>query len=278
MFPRIVAVLIGLTAVVATAQMSDYPGYKDPALFTRLPHYFLSGEGSFVDKPFDSVEFYTTKGSQAVEGHHLYYAYSFDEAVSPMPSFLQIVRNYQAAARKIGGQILYDEARRTTIRVTKNGVETWVALEAFNEGRNYELHIIEKQLMQQDVIANAEALQSGLTETGHAEVPGIFFDFGKSEVKPESEAALNEVVNLLQKSPGLKVWVVGHTDNVGTVESNLALSSARAASVVRALTGKGIVATRLAPHGAGPYAPVASNSTDAGRAHNRRVELVNRGQ
>jgi outer membrane protein OmpA-like peptidoglycan-associated protein len=256
--------------------MSDYSGYKDPALFTRLPHYFLVDVAAFVDKPFDSVEFFTAKGTQAVEGHYLHYAYTYDEAVGSMPSFLQIVRNYQAAAKKIGGQVLNDDGRRTTIRLTKNGVETWVAVEGFNDGRNYNLDIVEKQLMKQDVIANAESLKSGLTETGHAEVPGIFFDFGKSEIKPESEPALNEVVNLLQQSPALKVWVVGHTDNVGTVEANLALSSARAAAVVRALTGKGIVAARLAPHGAGPYAPVAANLTDEGRASNRRVELVAR--
>ena len=153
-------------------------------------------------------------------------------------------------------------------------METWVQVEAFNEGREYQVDIIEKQLMQQDVLANAAAFQSGLKENGHVEVPGIFFDTGKSEIKPESEPALNEVVKLLQSNPAMKVWVVGHTDNVGSVDSNMTLSSARAAAVVKALVQKGIVASRLGQHGAGPYAPVASNGTDAGRAHNRRVELV----
>ncbi|MBZ5628087.1 MAG: OmpA family protein [Acidobacteriia bacterium] len=128
--------------------------------------------------------------------------------------------------------------------------------------------------MQQDVVANAAAFQSGLKENGHVEVPGIFFDFGKSEIKPESEPALKEVAKLLQSNPALKVWVVGHTDNVGSVDGNMTLSGARAAAVVKALVQKGIDARRLAPHGAGPYAPVASNASDGGRAHNRRVELV----
>jgi outer membrane protein OmpA-like peptidoglycan-associated protein len=261
-------------AAVATAQLSDFSGYKDPALFTRMPHYFLSGEGSFADKPFDAVEFMTTAGSQRVEGHHLTYQYSFEESAGTAPSFLQIVRNYEAAGKRIGGKVLYSDERRTTLKVVKNGTETWVAVEAFNEGRLYQLDIIEKQLMQQDVVANADALQSGLKDTGHVEVPGILFDFGKSVVKPESEPALAEVVSLLQGNPSLKVWVVGHTDNVGAVEGNMTLSSARAAAVVRALVQKGIAAGRLAPHGAGPYAPVASNATDEGRAKNRRVELV----
>ena len=68
----------------------------------------------------------------------------------------------------------------------------------------------------------------------------------------------------------------GHTDNVGAVESNNTLSGARAAAVGKALVQRGIAATRLAPHGVGPYAPVASNTTDEGRARNRRAELVAR--
>jgi outer membrane protein OmpA-like peptidoglycan-associated protein len=256
--------------------MSDYSGYKDPALFTRLPHYFLSDEGSFVDKPFDAVEFYVKDGTRSVEGHHLHYYYNYDESAGRTPSFLQIVRNYQAAARKIGGQILYEDDRRTTIRIARGGQETWVALEAFNDGRNYQLDIIEVQQMKQDVVADASALQSGLNETGHVEVPGIFFDFGKSEIKPESEPALKQVVGMLQANPALKVWVVGHTDNVGSVETNMTLSGARAAAVVKALVERGINPQRLGPHGAGPYAPVASNVADEGRARNRRVELVAR--
>jgi OOP family OmpA-OmpF porin len=272
---RNLAVLSVLAVVIAFAQMSDYKGYKDPALFTRMPHYFLSDEGSFVDSPFDGVDFVVKSGTQRVEGHHMKYSYSFDQSAGPNPSFLQIIRNYQAAARKVGGEVLSDDgARRTTLRVSKKGTETWVAVEAFNDGRLYELDIIEKQAMMQDVTANAAAFQSGLKENGHVEVPGIFFDFGKSEVKTESEPAIQEVVKLLRSNPALKVWVVGHTDNVGSVDTNLTLSGARAGAVVKALATKGIAAARMAPYGAGPYAPVASNATDAGRAHNRRVELV----
>jgi outer membrane protein OmpA-like peptidoglycan-associated protein len=266
--------LLFLTAVAATAQLTDKEGFKDPALFTRMPHYFLSSDDSVVDTPFDGFEFMVKTGNQSVEGHHLRYYYSFDESAGNTPSYLQIIRNYQAAAKRIGGQVLYEDERRTTIRVTKSGQETWVALEAFNGGREYQLDIIEKQQMQQDVVGNADALQSGLKEAGHVEVPGILFEFGKSEIKPESEAALVEVVRLLQANPALRVWVVGHTDNVGSVESNMTLSGARAAAVVKALVQKGIDPKRLAPHGAGPYAPVASNATEDGRARNRRVELV----
>jgi outer membrane protein OmpA-like peptidoglycan-associated protein len=263
-----------LICFVAAAQMKDYEGYKDPALFTRMPHYFLAGEDSIVDKPFDAFEFRAKDATQRVEGRHLHYRYDFDESAGTSPGFLQIVRNYEAAAKKIGGEVLYDDERRATIRIARNGQETWVALEAYNEGRLYELDIIERQLMKQDVVADAAALRSGLLENGHVEVPGILFDFGKSDIKPESEPALKQLTAMLQANAALKVWVVGHTDNVGSVDTNLALSGARATAVVKALVQRGIAATRLAPHGAGPYAPVASNAADEGRARNRRVELV----
>ncbi len=274
MTQRAIAVLFASTAWIAVAQTSDYKGYKDPSLFTRMPHYYLSGEDSVVDTPFDAYEFYVKDGTRRVEGRHLHYTYVFDEAAGSNPSFLQIVRNYQAAARRIGGEVLSEDVRRTTIRVARDGAETWVALEAFNDGRQYELNIIERGTMRQDVVADAAALRSGLNESGHVEVPGILFDFAKSDVKPESDRALAQIAALLQANPGLKVWVVGHTDNAGPAEINLTLSSARAAAVVKALAQRGIDGKRLAPHGAGPYAPVASNTTEQGRARNRRVELV----
>ena len=82
------------------------------------------------------------------------------------------------------------------------------------------------------------------------------------------------MVKLLNGFPALKVYVVGHTDNVGGLESNLKLSSDRAASVVKAVTGRGVAASRLKSAGVGPYSPVASNDTDGGKAKNRRVEFV----
>lgn len=273
MYPRIIVLFVS-TAFIAAAQMSDYKGHKDPALFTRMPHYFLSTEDSLVDTPFDAFEFTVKNGTQRVEGHHLHYIYAFDESAGNYPGFLQIVRNYEAAAKRIGGEILSDDTRRATIRIAKNGQETWVALEAFNEGRLYELNIIERQQMKQDVVADAAALRDGLKQNGHVEVPGIMFDFGKAEIKPESEPALAQVAALLRANAALQAWVVGHTDNVGTAEANVTLSSARAAAVVKSLTQRGINGKRLAAHGAGPYAPVASNASEEGRARNRRVELV----
>jgi OmpA-OmpF porin, OOP family len=270
--------LLLLMAVAATAQLKDYDGFKDPALFTRLPNYFLSEGGSFVDTQFDGHDFRVVEGKKdeyrRVEGHYQKYGYTFDDSRgAAAASSLQIIRNYQNAATRIGGKVLFDGGDRSTIRIVKDGKETWVDVEAY--GNNYGVQIIERQSMQQDVTANAAALQGGLAQDGHVAVPGIYFDFGKSEVKPESEPALKEVVKLLQTSPSIRLWVVGHTDSVGSAESNVTLSNARAASVIRVLTQQmGVDPKRLAPHGSGPFAPVAANKTDEGRARNRRVELV----
>ena len=139
----------------------------------------------------------------------------------------------------------------------------------------YKVNIVEKQMMRQDVVANAESLAGIIKETGKAAVYGIYFDTGKSDIKPESEPTLSEITKLLKVNPALKLYVVGHTDNVGAFDYNIKLSQARAAAVVDILVNKNsIAASRLTPFGAGPTAPVASNKNDEGRAQNRRVELV----
>jgi outer membrane protein OmpA-like peptidoglycan-associated protein len=256
--------------------MSDKAGFKDPALFTRLPNYW----GDWVDeKQFDAHTFQVSREKEErVEGHFLQYQYNFDDSRGAAPaSPLQVIRNYQNAAKRIGGKILFENEELTTLLVSKDGKETWVSVQPSPNGSQYGLIIVERQAMQQDVVANAEALQGGLAQVGHVEVPGIFFDFNKSDVKPESQPALAEVAKLLQANPSMRVWVVGHTDSVGSSESNVTLSNARAAAVIKVLTQQmGIDLKWLAPHGAGPFAPVASNKTEEGRARNRRVELVER--
>jgi OOP family OmpA-OmpF porin len=275
------AIMFPVLTASAAAPMADYAGYKDPALLTRLPNYYLAYATSLKDTQFDYLEFVVKPGGgkdarQRIEGHKTIYFYTFDRAAGNPPSGLQIKRNYQAAATRIGGKIVYEDDSpymRTTLRVTRNNQETWA--EVYTGGVNYYLTIVERQVMKQDVVANAEAFRGGLAESGHVEVPGIFFDFAKSAIKPESEPALREVAKLLSTNPALRVWVVGHTDNVGSAESNMTLSSPRAAAVVAYLTQKlGTDARRLTPHGPGPYAPLATNNTEEGRARNRRVELV----
>ena len=129
--------------------------------------------------------------------------------------------------------------------------------------------------MKQHVVADAAAMSNDLRATGHVAVYGIFFDTGKAVVKPESKAAIDEVAKLLKGDPNLKLWVVGHTDSVGKVDDNMRLAQARAEAVAAELvSAHGIAASRLKGYGVGPLAPVAGNDDEAGRAKNRRVDLV----
>jgi outer membrane protein OmpA-like peptidoglycan-associated protein len=103
---------------------------------------------------------------------------------------------------------------------------------------------------------------------------GITFDVGKSTVKPESMGEINRIVKLMQDNPDLKFSVEGHTDNTGGADLNQKLSDARSKAVVDKLVETGIAEDRLQPAGKGQSSPIADNSTDEGRAKNRRVEFV----
>jgi flagellar motor protein MotB len=101
----------------------------------------------------------------------------------------------------------------------------------------------------------------------------IYFEFGKSNLKPESFASLDNVVKLLQSNETLRIEISGHTDNIGSLKSNTKLSSDRAKAVVNYLIGKGIVPSRLEYKGYAFTQPIADNGTEEGRAQNRRVEF-----
>jgi flagellar motor protein MotB len=101
----------------------------------------------------------------------------------------------------------------------------------------------------------------------------IFFEFGKSTLKPESFIQLDNVVLLMKSTPGLRIEISGHTDNVGSAKANQKLSEDRAKAVVDYLISRGIELVRLEYKGYGYTQPVASNSTPDGRSQNRRVEF-----
>ncbi len=127
------------------------------------------------------------------------------------------------------------------------------------------------------VVVDAEAIGSDITEYGRVVLDGIVFDFDKATLKPESDAALKVIAGYLKDNADKQFYVVGHTDSVGTFAYNHKLSADRAHAVVDALrTGYGIAAKRLESHGVGPLNPVFSNTSEGGRAKNRRVELVER--
>ena len=101
----------------------------------------------------------------------------------------------------------------------------------------------------------------------------VLFDFAKASLKPSSFAALNDLVELLNRKKNISIEIGGHTDNIGKAEDNLRLSEARAKSVMDYLIKKGIAPNRLTFKGYGDTQPVKSNNTEAGRQENRRTEV-----
>jgi len=275
---RCLFVALAATAFTAIAlSQDDVAGSKDYPGITRMPGYYIY---DYSELPFDSYTFTVKEGGKTkdakVEGHKYDFRFNLKDGAT-MPSPLQILRNYENAARTAGGQVLFESEDTATLRVAKAGKEAWIEVSTSNipSGMFITMTIIEKEGMKQDVTMDAAAMAQGLSDAGEVAIYGIYFDTGKSDLKPESEPALEEIAKMLAANPLLKVFIVGHTDMVGDAAANVKLSQARAQAVVTALTTKnGIAAARLIPFGAGPYAPVASNKSEDGRAKNRRVELV----
>jgi OOP family OmpA-OmpF porin len=251
--------------VCAAQQPKDAEGCKDSPLISRFPGSVLTYCKHTAD---DVFKFTLDKGSKEVEGDFTQIRYKYPQTASKA----QVVRNMNTAIRAAGYTMVYDSGSYGDF--TGHMGKTWIQIEIGGSGDIQETIVVEIQLTQ-DVVANAAALGGSLASSGHTVVNGIQFDTGKADVKPESTPALDEVANLLKGDPKLKLYVVGHTDNVGVLASNMDLSKRRAAAVVQLLITKyGVAADRLSPYGDGPYAPLASNDTEDGRTVNRRVELV----
>jgi len=274
---NVMAVICGLFFVVASFGISmaepDLKGSKDHPLLSRMPNFYIEG---YEDKEFDSHGFIVQAGKPAtpVEGHSYHILYKLNKGVA-QPGELKIRRNVQDALKKIGGKVVFDDNfnRASTIVLQKGGKETWV--EVRTGATFYRLWIVEKEGMKQEVEANAEAMGNDIRSTGHVSVYGIYFDSGKSTIRPESDAAIKEIAKLLKDNGALKIYIVGHTDNVGSFDSNMKLSKDRADAVAKTLVAKhSIAAGRLKAYGVSSLSPMASNNTEDGKAKNRRVELV----
>ena len=269
---RLGLLVVFLGSGIAVAVKPDKPGCDDPALFpVRMPNYRIH---ACEVKEFDGYAFrVANRKKQTVEGKFTFITYVVDDRKDDQ-SGVAVVRNYENALKKIGGTVQGSDPQRwVTGSVVVDGKEAWVEAEKGNSA--IWLRIVEKQAMAQHVVADAASFGNDIRTTGHVAVYGIYFDTAKSILKPESTPTLQEIARLLAADPSLKLWIVGHTDSVGSIDGNMKLAQARAEAVVTALTtAHGIAASRLKGYGIGPLAPVASNDSDDGRAKNRRVELV----
>jgi len=266
----LVSLVLGFALFAPGAALGqDIEGAKDHPLVSRLQDFYIS---EYEEFEFDEHMFYDASDKEyVIRGHKWVIGYDLKEGAA-VPGQVKIRQNYINAIRKIGGEILYEQG---TMRVVRDDKEVWIDLWVAGNGDGYQLTIVEKTIMKQEVVADPKALAGDIREKGKVAVYGIYFDTDSAVIKPESEPTLKAISDMLKADGALKLYVVGHTDWVGKLDHNMDLSGKRAQSVVEALVSKhGIAAGRLVAKGAGPLAPVAANTTEEGRKLNRRVELV----
>lgn len=262
-------IFYGFVSIIS-GQEQDILGSRDHPLLGRMDHYVID---EYKEFDYDSHEFYDKKDHEyIIEGHKWIIGYTLPEGYEP-PGQLKVRKNYINAVKEIGGTILYD--RGVYMMVELEGKEIWIDLWVDDDGSDYRLTILEKAIMEQEVVADPKALSDDLKTEGHVAIYGIYFDYDSASIRPESEKALKAIAEILEQNYELEVFIVGHTDLTGSLEYNMELSKRRAESVVKELMNTyGISSNRLKAMGVGPLCPVTSNQSEEGRQLNRRVELV----
>ena len=240
---RLALVFAGTLLVAGPALAQDE--LKECPYFTAMPSYELTGSD---DKEFDAHRFYNGRGFVNVEGKLWSKYYELKEGAT-QASELQIVRNYANALRAIGGMVLisgtcegskcedYEGWALVSGKASKDGKEVWLEIVPHNSGADYQMIVVEKEAMKQDVTASS--LLAALNAEGHVALY-INFDTNKADIKPDSKPIVDQVAAMLKENPGLSLSVEGHTDATGSPEKNRALSEQRANAVVAALVAAGI--------------------------------------
>ena len=307
---RLPAVLITLLAVAALTPHMGAQDVKDHPLIPRFPGSTRDPllNPATVTKEFDEYTIPTGpyRNKKFTKSEHLEGRVTRIEYVNPPNrSTLEVFRSYQQGLTKAGFEMLFtcsaaecgdpgndpapevgywcvgiaiqcpEPMRYLAAKLSRPTGDIYAAVKVLNSATY--LGVVEVKPMESNLVKvkSDVEMKSDITAVGHTPVYGVYFDTGKAEVKPTSDPTLSEIAKLMKANPAMKLHVVGHTDNVGTMPANMELSKQRAAAVVSALVTKYQIATaRLDSAGVGPLSPVATNGSDEGRAKNRRVELV----
>ncbi len=278
----------------AAAQEEDKPtdveGSKDHPAVKRYPGAIIT---EFAEKDFETFAFPTgdkpgedAVKSKTVEGKYYYANLAYPQKVG----CTQVRRNYEnafAAAgltlhkgkgipheRGWGGDNLAWVSAEG--KVKGKGGELYAVISCSEEGPSSSgfIYVVEKSAMDQKVEIDAGAMISELEKTGRIALYGINFATGKADITPDSAKTLGEIAAVLNLKKDWKVRVEGHTDDQGPAKANLELSKKRAVAVKDYLVKKlKVDGARLSTEGLGDTRPLAPNTTDEGRAKNRRVEL-----
>ena len=255
-------------AMTSRAQEPDAEGCKDSPLITRMPASIIN---NCDNKEFDQAQLPTGHSAngdlvyKTLEGEYHHWTYN----TGPGVGVVQVFRNIESALKRAGMTIDYEESPGL---ITAHQGRTWYMLE--NHDAYYLQTVLTTAEMQQEVTADAASLAGEIQKSGHVAVYGIHFDTGKAVILPDSKDTLEQIVQLLKNNGDLKLRIEGYTDNVGQAAANQALSEKRARAVVAWLVTHEVASGRLSAKGFGAANPVGDNTTEDGRAKNRRVELA----
>jgi len=247
----------------------------EPSYMNRLPGYRINScEESEYKEP--GFIYYAGSPAKAIKiekgGKYRKITYFKNEGETRKFSSSQILNNYLNAITKVKGVELSTD--KTMFKASVDGKEVFLKLTAGNSSdvSNYIVEMLEAEPMQQDIKID---MKDAIDRDGKIALYGILFDVNKATIKSESAKTLQTVIEYLVSNKSVKIIVVGHTDNTGVFASNITLSKERAKAVVEFLVTIGkIDYSRLMSEGVGSLCPVATNTTDAGRILNRRVEIV----
>lgn len=190
-----------------------------------------------------------------------------------------VAREYAEVAKRQGGQLINQADGSSGPFIYRfgrpDGGNDWLVLKDNFEGY-YTLLVVEEAERENTVTITAQDMANALKAEGDVALY-IEFETAKAAILPAGQGVVKEIVTLLRNEPQLKLSIEGHTDNTGNAAENQRLSQARAEAVMKAVVAQGIDAKRLSAVGHGQTYPIADNRKDAGRAKNRRVELVRKG-
>jgi len=275
--------LVMSQAVLALSGVTMAKDIPEHPLIRPYPGSVLA-ENMSKQSDFDAFEFAYTdpatgkKAKKTVKGKYWQLLYELrtpsGERVKDI-STLQFLENYKNAALDKGGEIVFEESAIIVFTLPReDGGLTWCQVRPQgNLGQQY-VNIVDEEGLEQKMSFGPAEMIEALEREGRIALHGILFDLDQATLKQESSQQLQHIVTLLLQYPDLQLEVQGHTDDQGDDAYNMDLSQRRAEAVRDYLRLFGIDGSRLTPKGYGETAPVAANETEAGRAENRRVELV----
>ncbi|MFC3716213.1 OmpA family protein [Luteimonas soli] len=276
---------------VSDAALGEFPYFSLPAGYEPM--------NKPVEMDYARFPFWTGQGFEWVEGRS--YEASIDAADGKTWSEFELRKNLETLLTGVGAVKVTSSKipREWTDKLEDDTTQGHIdgLGDIYNEAatvyvlrradRNIWVHFVTNSAMGNWIIMetapfeptakliDASAMKRSLDATGKVALQ-VNFATDSTQVEPSSQPQVEQVVQLLQDDPSLQLSIDGHTDNTGDGQHNQVLSEGRAASVVAELVARGIDAARLQAQGYGDSQPVADNGTEAGRAQNRRVELVKR--